>query len=293
MSAAEFNGKRTVKPAFRKFLRRFESLTDINQQEFIMSSDTWKTAITKIEANKIVVRGYQLDELMGSLSYPQMVYLLIKGELPTRSVGKILDAILVSSVDHGVTPPSCQVAISTASTGAPLNAAIASGILAINEFHGGAIEKSMRTLEAAVDLMDEQRISAAEAAEEIVKEYLDKKKKIMGYGHRIHTDDPRTKKLFALAKEYGISGKYIQMSIAVKEALHKLRGKELPINVDGAIAAVLCELNIPSELANAFFIMARLPGLVAHIYEEKTRYKPMRRIDFSNSEYDGPEERTI
>jgi citrate synthase len=83
------------------------------------------------------------------------------------------------------------------------------------------------------------------------------------------------------------------MSLAIQEALKTVSGKDLPINVDGAIAAVLCEIDIPSELANAFFIMARLPGLVAHIYEEKTQFKPMRRIDFSRAEYDGPAERDL
>jgi citrate synthase len=107
-----------------------------------MSEDSWKTTITKIEPNKIVIRGYQVDQLMGKLSYPQIIFLLIKGELPNKSVGKMLDAILVSSVDHGVTPPSCQAAITAASTGASLNAALSAGILSINEFHGGAIEHS-------------------------------------------------------------------------------------------------------------------------------------------------------
>ena len=117
-----------------------------------MNGESWNTAITKIEPNKIVVRGYRVDELMGKVSYPQMIYLLIKGEMPSEKVGQMIEAILVSSVDHGVTPPSCQAAVTVASTGATLNAAIASGILAINEFHGGAIEQCMRTLKAAVDL---------------------------------------------------------------------------------------------------------------------------------------------
>ncbi len=258
-----------------------------------MNPETWKTSITKIEPNKIVVRGYLLDQLMGNFSYCQLIYLLIKGELPTRNVGKILDAILVSCVDHGVSPPSCQNAMIAASTGAQLNAAIASGILAINEFHGGAIEKSMQFLEAAADMMNQEKLSPEEAAEQTVKRYLDNGQKIMGYGHRLHTEDPRTGKLYALAQEYGISGRYIQLSRAAKDAIKKLNGTDLPINVDGAIAAVLCELNIPSELANAFFIMARIPGLVAHIYEEKKRYQPMRPINFSLAEYDGPTEREI
>jgi citrate synthase len=256
-------------------------------------SESWKTAITKIEPNKIVVRGYKLDQLMGKLSYPQIIYLLIKGEIPTKNVGKMLDAILVSSVDHGVTPPSCQAAVTVASTGAPLNAALASGILAINQFHGGAIEQSMGTLESGMSLVRDEKINVMDAARRVVKESLEKKKKIMGYGHRIHTNDPRTAKLYKLAQEYGISGKYIEMSKSIQKALLEETGKDLPINVDGAIAAVLCEISIPAELANFFFITARLPGMLAHIYEEKTRYKPMRRIDFSQAEYDGPEERNI
>jgi citrate synthase len=230
---------------------------------------------------------------MGKLTYPQMIYLLIKGELPSKSVGQMIDAILVSSVDHGVTPPSCQAAVTVASTGATLNASIASGILAINEFHGGAIEKSMRILQAAVKLMKDEQVSVDEAARKVVGNYLKEKKKIMGYGHRVHTDDPRTKKLFDLAVEYRLSGSYIEMSQAIREALMELAGKNLPINVDGAIAAVLCEIDLPSELANAFFIMARLPGLLAHITEEKSRYRPMRRIDFKQAEYDGPAERDL
>ena len=258
-----------------------------------MGNDSWNTSITKIESNKIVVRGYRVDQLMGKLSYPQVIYLLIKGELPTKNVGKILDAILVSSVDHGLTPPSCQAAVTVATTGAPLNSAMAAGILAINEFHGGAIEKSMRTLSSAMELVRKKKLSVKEAAEKTVGDALANKEKIMGYGHRVHTNDPRTDRLFKLAEDYGISGKYIELSRAIRTALQKQMGKDLPINVDGAIAAVLSELNIPPELANAFFIIARMPGLVAHIYEEKTRFKPMRKIDFSKAEYDGPEERDI
>ncbi|MBN2366809.1 MAG: citryl-CoA lyase, partial [Calditrichaeota bacterium] len=119
-----------------------------------MSGESWKTAVTKIEPNKIVVRGYRVNDLMGKLSYPGMIYLLIKGELPNENTGKMIDAILVSSVDHGVTPPSCQAAVTVASTGAALNASLASGILAINEYHGGAIEKSMQILREAVTLAD-------------------------------------------------------------------------------------------------------------------------------------------
>ena len=112
----------------------------------------WKTAVTKIESNKISVRGKAIDELMGNTGYAQMVYLLLKGEMPSENIGKMIETILVSSVDHGTTPPSALCAITVASTGAPLNAAVAAGILAISRFHGGAIEDCMKILKQGMEL---------------------------------------------------------------------------------------------------------------------------------------------
>ena len=141
--------------------------------------------------------------------------------------------------------------------------------------------------------MRERGISEREAAAEILKEMKERKKRASGYGHRIHTQDPRTQKLFSLAEELGLAGKYVWIAKVVEEELAGLQGKSLPINVDGAIAALLCELDIPAEIGNAFFIIARVPGLVAHIYEEKTRMRPMRKIHPQDYEYDGPKEKEI
>ena len=255
-----------------------------------MSDLHWKTGVTKIEPNKITVRGYKLDELMGKVSYAQMVYLLLKGGLPSENVGKMIEAILVSSVDHGTTPPSALSAITVASTGAPLNAAVAAGILAISKFHGGTIEECMRILEKGVENQEIENISGKEAAQKVINEYKVIKKRLSGFGHRLHTNDPRTKKLFQLAEELEVAGKYTEMAKDFETELEKSSGKKLPINVDGAIAALLCEMDFDPFLANAFFMIARLPGLVAHIHEEKIRYKPMRRIHPTDVEYDGPEE---
>lgn len=258
-----------------------------------MSDLHWKTAISKIEPNNISIRGYQIDELMGKVSYPQMVYLLFKGEMPSDNVGKLIEAMLVSSVDHGTTPPSALAALTVASTGAELNSAVAAGILAISRFHGGAIEECMHIIKAAKKLKDEQNLSSAEAGIKIIEEYRSQKKRLSGFGHRLHTDDPRTKKLFALAKEYNIAGEYVDLARSIESGLKQSLGKNLPINVDGAIAALLCELDFDPVFANAFFMIARVPGLVAHIYEEKMRYKPMRKIHPTDVEYDGPELRHL
>ena len=104
-----------------------------------MAEQTWKTAITKIGPNEVAVRGYRIDELMGRISFGEMVYLVLKGEIPTPEVGKLMDAILVSSVDHGATPPSALAARNVASGGAPMTTAIAGVIMTINRKHGGAI----------------------------------------------------------------------------------------------------------------------------------------------------------
>lgn len=258
-----------------------------------MGEKSWKTAVTKVKPNEVRLRGYRLDELMGRVSFGQTVYLALKGELPSENVGNIIDAILVSSIDHGVTPPSALAAMTVASTGAPLNASVASGILAISRFHGGAIEDCMGVLLQTADKMKARQLSVHVAAEEIVTEYKEIGRRISGFGHRLHTEDPRTQKLFELARKWDIGNSFIGIAQAIEAQLAKQSGKKLPINVDGAIAALLCELDFSPKLANAFFMISRAPGLVAHIFEEQTRQKPMRTIDSQNYEYDGPDDRSL
>jgi citrate synthase len=258
-----------------------------------MTDQTWKTAITKIEPNKVAVRGYRIDELMGRISFGEMVYLVLKGELPTPQIGKLMDAILVSSVDHGATPPSALAARTVASGGAPLTTAIAGGIMTINRHHGGAIEGCMKVLIELLNYKQEQDLDAQTAAREKMAEFRAQKIRVPGYGHRVHTDDPRTRRLFALAEESGVAGEYIEMAHALRQAMKESLGRDLPMNVDGGIAAVLCELGFPPELGNGFFAISRTVGLTAQVYEEMTRERPMRKIDPANHEYDGPPERDL
>jgi len=253
----------------------------------------WKTSITDIQPNKVRLRGYPIDKLMGKVSFSQAIYLALKGDLPSPEVGKLIDAIFVSSLDHGAGPPSVLAARTVASTGAELQAAVAAGVLAISRYHGGAIEEGMKLFQEVARRMEKKELSEKEAAREVLREMREKKKRASGFGHRIHTQDPRTRKLFHLAEELGLAGKYVRIAQAVEEELAALLGKSLPINVDGAIAALLCELEIPVEIGNAFFIIARVPGLVAHVHEEKIRMRPMRMIHPQDYEYDGPEEREI
>jgi citrate synthase len=258
-----------------------------------VAAEKWKTAITKIEPNEIVMRGYRVEELMSQVPFAHVVFLLLRGDLPSREQGILMDAMLVSSIDHGATPPSALAARTVASGGAPLTAAVAAGITAINRYHGGAIEGCMRVLLEAVERKRANGRDTATAASEIVDEYRAAKRRIPGYGHRVHSEDPRSVRLFELADELGMAGEYVEMAHAVRGAMKDRIGRDLPMNVDGAIATMLCEMDFPPEMSNGIFAISRSGGLVAHVYEEQTRMRPMRRIDPVAHEYDGPPERKV
>src|SRR5436853_6582350 len=113
----------------------------------------WQSSLTEIAPNKILIRGYAVDEMMGRLSFAEAVYLLLMGELPTAAIGRMLNAVLVSSLDHGVTPPSTLAARNVATTGAPLKDCVAAGMLAFGPHHGGDIESCMRFLDSALSLV--------------------------------------------------------------------------------------------------------------------------------------------
>lgn len=258
-----------------------------------MTEQTWSQPITKIEPNKVAVRGYRIEELMGRLPFAHVVYLVLRGELPTPAQGRVLDALLVSSVDHGSTPPSALAARTVASGGAPLTTAIAAGVMTINRHHGGAIEGCMRVLLEAVERRRASEQATDAIAREIVAEYRAQHRRIPGYGHRVHTNDPRSQRLFSIAEEEGIAGEYVEMGQAIRRAIRESLGKDLPMNVDGAIAAVLCEMGIPPEMGNGLFAIARTVGLTAHVCDEIMNQRPMRRISPTAQEYSGPEDRTF
>ncbi len=259
------------------------------------ASERWQTSITSIKPNRILVRGYALDEMMGRLSFAEAVYLLLMGELPTPSIGRMFNAILVSSIDHGVTPPSTLAARNVATSGAPLKDCVAAGVLAFGPHHGGDIESCMRFLDGGLALMRGGR-TLQEAADQIVDECLADHQVPPGFGHRIHTRDPRASRLFQMSLELELEGEHVRLLRAVERAIEARRdkiGRPLPLNVDGAIAAISADLGFAHELGNAVFLISRLPGLIAHAHEERGRQAPMRQIDPKDHDYDGPSERRL
>lgn len=258
-----------------------------------MNEPAWKTSLTAVAPNEVRVRGYDIAELMEGCSFGQVVYLLIRGEMPDEKIARLMDAILVASIDHGASPPSALAARTVASTGAALSGAVGAGILAINPSHGGAIENCARALTEVVRTAEEGRCSLADAADAVLADHKTRMVRVAGFGHRMHTADPRTARLFELAERAGVSGRYVEAARAVEARLEKQRGRKLPINVDGAIGAVLCELGFDPKIMNGMFMIARCAGLVAHVGEEWAREKPMRKIDPVGYEYDGPPPRSL
>jgi citrate synthase len=249
----------------------------------------WESSITEIAANTIRVRGYDVADLMDKASFSDVVFLLLKGELPDKKTSEMMRAILVSSVDHGVTPPSVLAARTVMSAGNSLNAAVAAGVMAIGDVHGGAIEQSARIMQETVARGGD----IDKLAVDLVSALKERKKRMPGFGHRLHTADPRTAKMFELAEKLDFSGKHVKLALAIEKALAEQSGKKLPINVDGAIAAVISDMGFDWQLGKAFFIISRVVGLVAHVYEEKTTQRPMRKLGDTNCKYTGPAKRKV
>lgn len=256
----------------------------------------WSSALTSIEPNKILVRGYPIDELMGRVSFSDSIYLLFTGELPTPTISQLVDAMLVSFIDHGATPPSTLAARNAATTGASIRGSVAAGVVAFGRHYGGDILACRARLEEGLAMTKSGPLMAAAAAE--MAERLVQADEIPppGFGHRYHTTDPRATRLLQIAHELESDHRYTQFIRALEHALSRhpaLTEHPLPINVDGAIAAVCGDLGLPPEVADALLLISRIPGLAAHVLEEQQREAPMRPIDPITHIYDGPGSRRL
>ncbi len=258
-----------------------------------MADQKWKTGITSIEPNKIRIKGFDIADIMENLSYAQVVFLLLKGKLPNQAETELMNAMLVCTADHSASPPSVLATRTVASCGNSLNAAIAGGVLAIGDNHGGAIEQSARLMQqwaARIDEFDGDYNALATGMADWLGE---SNRRMPGYGHKLHMADPRTAKLFEIAERHGYSGAHIKLCRALQKVLSERRGKIMPININGAVAAVISDMGFDWRLGKGFFIISRVPGLLAHAYEEMTREEPMRVLGPPPFEYDGPDDQEI
>jgi len=253
----------------------------------------WKTEITQVIPDHIRVRGYPIQQLMRKYNFGQAVYLLFKGEEPGEAEGRMMNAILVATIDHSVMAPSACAARFVASGGSPIQSAVAAGLQALGSHHGGAIEEAQILFTDCVSRAKKEGKSPEDMAQIVAAEFKEKKKRIPGYGHPYHKEDPRTVELFKLADELNFSGDHIRFCRALGQAAEKTMGRRLVINVDAAMASVLADMGFPWQMARGFFVVSRAAGLVAHAFEEYTKERPFRAVSLEEVTYNGPAERNL
>lgn len=234
----------------------------------------WKTAIIDIKPGQINVRGYPIEQLIGQLSYAQMVWLMVRGDVPSAEQGALLEAALVAAVDHGPQAPSISIARMSVTCGVDINNAMASAVNVLGDVHGGAGQQCMELYQAVVDEAAQDPARTVEEAARIVidRHQATVSKIVPGFGHRFHHRDPRSVKLLAMldtARAHGaIEGRHLDAARAVEAELERRKGKPLPMNIDGATATIYCELGFPAVLGRGLFILSRSVGILAHAYEQ-------------------------
>ncbi|XDF34138.1 citryl-CoA lyase [Paracidovorax avenae] len=236
-------------------------------------SDWWTTSIIDMSPGSIRYRGYPIQDLIGRIGFAQMIWLMTRGELPGERESRLLDAALMSAVDHGPQAPSIAIARMAATCGVGLNNAMASAVNVLGDVHGGAGEQAV-----AMYLDIAARQDAGAAPDDAVRGGLDAAierhgRFVSGFGHRFHPVDPRAPRLLELvdeaAREGTVSGRFAAIGRAVEEELaSRKNGRRIPMNIDGATAVIYAELGFPPPLARGLFCLSRSVGILAHAWEQ-------------------------
>jgi citrate synthase len=263
------------------------------------ASAWWTTEIIDIHPGEIAIRGYPIQELIGHVRFPEMIWLMLRGDLPTRGQSDLLEAALVPGVDHGPHAPSIAIARMAVTCGLPVNGAMASAINVLDDVHGGAGQQCME-LYREIDTEAGKGGDLIAAATACIQRQRDAGEKIVpGFGHRFHPVDPRTEPLFLLlakAEAGGIvPGRYAAIGRAVEKAISAIKKRHIPMNIDGITAIIFCELGFEPELGRGLFILSRAVGILAHAWEQKQTGRrimgPMpREIPYR---YSGPSRRAV
>jgi len=237
------------------------------------------THISRITKDVETVRGHELTELIAGRSFAETAWLVLRGGFPAKNQLALFEAALVAAIDHGAAPASSIAARVVASSGNDVHTALAAGILAQGTLHGGAIEGAARFLAAHAD---------APSMEAVVRQEREAGRRIPGFGHKLLDVDRRSAAIFDRAKAVGLSGRHCEAAARLETALKAASSKPIPLNVDGAMAAVFLDLGFAPDHMRGLFAFARLPGLIAQIVEERETGGGLRRLDDDEIEYVGP-----
>lgn len=230
-------------------------------------ADWWTTSIIDMEPGRIDIRGEPIQSLIGTLSFPEMIWLMVRGDKPTPAQTHLFEAALVAAVDHGPQAPSIATARMAVTCGLPLNNAMASALNMLGDVHGGAGEQAVEMFHF-LDSLEGPVSSALDA-------WIEKNGKIIpGYGHRFHTPvDPRAPRLMALVRDAvtqgACTGTFLEIGDAVETSLAERNNRPIPMNIDGATAVIYAELGFAPPLARGLFCISRSVGILAHAWEQQ------------------------
>ena len=230
-------------------------------------SDPPHTRISTYSSDDISIRGKSLiTDLMGKVSFSEMIYFHVLGRMPTPGETTILDAVMVTLMEHGMTPSVIAARLTYLGAPESIQSAIAAGLLSVGDRFVGTMEGAARIL---ADLVAAGADMPAEARK-IAESYRGAGKRLPGFGHHLHRpDDPRTPRLLEIAIAQGVPGRHIAALHALAAAVDEAWGRHITINATGAIAAVLAEIGVPSEIMRGFAVVSRAAGLLGHLNEER------------------------
>ena len=233
-------------------------------------TDWWSTAISDIEPGSIRFRGFAIEQLIGTVSFPQMIWLMLRGELPSPAHASLLENALVAAVDHGPQAPSIAAARMASTCGVGLHGAMSTGVGLLGDVHGGAGQQCMALLEHIRSRSSDTPV--VEVVAEVVADHRSRRTYIPGFGHRFHAHDPRRDPLLGAVRaqvEAGtVEGAYLEIAEEIERQISIGRSAPVPMNVDGATAVIYAELGFAAELGRGLFILSRSVGILAHSWEE-------------------------
>jgi len=240
----------------------------------------WTTAIIDMQPGVIRLRGHAIEDLIGKISFPAMIWLMLRGDLPTEAQATLLGHALASAVDHGPQAPSIAIARMAATCGVGLQSAMASAINVLGDVHGGAGEQALEFFGRIAARKDAGAGLDEAVAAEIAAFRAEGGAYLPGFGHRFHPVDPRAAPLLRLAREAGATGvtagRFADIATGVEQALARPGRRAVPLNIDGATAVIYGDLGFPPPLTRGLFVLSRSVGILAHAWEqsqEPTRNK--------------------
>jgi citrate synthase len=232
----------------------------------------WQTDIIEMRPGVIRLRGYEIQDLIGRVSFPAVIWLMLRGELPGEDQAELLGIALGAAVDHGPQAPSIAIARMAATCGVGINSAMASAINVLGDVHGGAGEQALSFYgDIAVAIDAGMTLNEAVSAR-LDRFFAEEKGYVPGLGHRFHPVDPRAPRLLELTREFAargaVNGRFVDIAEAIEADVARRKRKKIPLNIDGATAVIYGELGFPPALTRGLFVLSRSVGILAHAWEQ-------------------------